>query len=312
MMWKSNTSFLAEVPVQFAWDSTSIGTFKRCPKLYYWTMVLGLQSSQESVHLKFGLVYHKALETFDHFRSRGATWEEARLAAIRCCLEETWDATLNRPWQSFDPNKNRRTLVRTVVWYLEQFREDSITTIQLANGKPAVELSFRFEIDRKTLDGSRNLLCGHFDRFGIFCDQPYVIDRKTTKHALNDQYFAGYTPHNQFSLYTFAGQHVYKVPVKGVIVDAAQILVNSSVFARREVCRTEAELEEWYKDLGMFLDFAESCAVENHWPKNENACGDFGGCSFRELCSVAPNLAKHLTGKWKRRAWDPLVARGDI
>ena len=36
--------------VQWAWDSTSLGTFKDCPRKYFYTLVMGYRARGESVH----------------------------------------------------------------------------------------------------------------------------------------------------------------------------------------------------------------------------------------------------------------------
>src|SRR5690606_32074132 len=155
---ENNSAFSKEIPfLQIGWDSTSLGLLKECPRKYYYNMVLGRQSRGDNVHLTFGGHYHKALEIYDHMKSAGADHEEATDYALRYCLEATTErigatdenpkGTGWRPWVSDDSNKNRFTLTRSVLWYLEHFRDDPLKTIQLANGKPAVELSFRFEID---------------------------------------------------------------------------------------------------------------------------------------------------------------------
>ena len=47
------------------------------------------------------------------------------------------------PMEFEDTIKTRFTLLRSVVWYLEQFENDPCETVILADGRPAVELSFR-------------------------------------------------------------------------------------------------------------------------------------------------------------------------
>ena len=113
---QGNSSFSKSVPnLQIAWDSTSLGLFKECPRKYYYTMVLGRVTHGDNVHLVFGAHYHKALEIYDHARSMGADHEEGQRAAVLYCLQATrvelpggkW-----RPWDAGDPNKNRFTLTR--------------------------------------------------------------------------------------------------------------------------------------------------------------------------------------------------------
>jgi len=325
--FQHNSSFHPEVPMlQIGWDSTSLGEFKLCPRKYFYTIILGYAPRGESVHLTFGLHYHSSLEAYDHAKSAGANHAEALRAAIRHAAKVTWNEKLGRPWLSDDSYKNRETLIRTIVWYLDQFREDPLNTVQLANGRPAVELSFRFETSYTAPGGLPYLLSGHLDRLGTLDGTPYVLDRKTTKSALSARYFEEYSPDNQFTLYSLAGRVVYNTDVKGIIVDAAQIGANFSRFQREFVYRTQAQLDEWYHDLGYWLEQAERMAleidaqpVENPleaafaYPMNDKACRLYGGCPFRSICAKSPeSRARWLKADFVSRRWDPLVARGDV
>jgi hypothetical protein len=300
-------------PLQVAWDSTSMGALKTCPRLYYYSVVLGFEPRDRSVHLTFGLLYHAALERYDHARAQGLDHEEGTRTAVRYAMWETWDAAKGRPWDSGDSYKNRYTLVRTIVWYLAKFEHDPMRTHILANGKPAVELSFRVELDYARPDGDPYLLCGHLDKLAWLGDDLYIADKKTTKSELGDRYFSSYNPDNQFSTYTFGSQIAYNQTVKGLIVDAARVLVNSSEFMRAPVMRPLGSLEEWYKDFGIYLKHAEEYAAAKHWPMNDKACGNYGGCPFRGICSKAPSVKEEwLQVSYNRRTWDPLKVRGDI
>lgn len=320
MNYQGNSSFSNDNPMlQVAWDSTSLGYLKECPRKYYYMMVLGRQPREESVHLTFGLHYHKALEIYDHARSQGLPHDEAQLAAVKYCYEATvvrlgtagkaW-----RPWISDDPNKNRFTLMRSVVWYLEQFANDPLATIQLSNGKPAVELSFRFETDIPIPYQSGNfMLCGHIDRLVEMDGQTFFLDRKTTKHTLTSDTFAKFTPDNQMSLYDFSSSVVWKVPVKGGILDAAQVGATFSRFSRGFLPRTAGSRAEWYRDLGYWLAQAAGFADAGYWPMNDKSCGNYGGCPFRTLCSKSPEVRDQwLNALTVARLWDPLSVRGDV
>lgn len=292
-----------------------MGTLKECPRKYYYTIINGYIPRAESVHLKFGLIYHAALERYDHAKAGGASHEQAFLVAVRYAMTATWDKALKKPWFSGDPNKNRLTLVRTIVWYLEQFADDPAETVILANGKPAVELSFRFNTDYHSPHGEPFLICGHLDRVATFAGDRYVFDRKTTKWQLNEKFFAQFNPNNQMSTYTFAGKVVYSLPIKGVMIDGAQILVESSRFHREPVLRTDAQLDEWYQELGMYLTYATEYAEAGYWPMNDKSCGNYGGCPFIPICSKDPSVRLRWlndTTKFDRRIWDPLIARGDV
>lgn len=318
----SNSSFSRQVPgLQLAVDSTSLGAYKTCPRFYYYSIMLGFQPKQESVHLTFGLLMHGSVERYHHGKAAGSSHADAMDQALSWALVQTWDKALQRPWTSGDSYKNRWTLIRTLVWYLDKYGDnDALQTVTLANGKPAVELSFSFDSGYSSrATGESFLFCGHLDRLATLNDVPYVPDLKTTKSELNKRYWASHDPSNQFGMYNLAGQVVWNLPTKGIIVDGIQVLVGSSRFERHLITKDEAQSNEWYRAAGQWLVQWDSAGGEAEkwgeqaYPMNETACTKYGGCEFQEICSRSPAAREQwlLTG-FKRRVWDPLLRRGDI
>lgn len=325
-MTESLSPFLPGTRIQFAWDSTSLGWLKTCPRLYQYSMIEQWRSRGNSVHLDFGLWYHSALELYDKQRSLGAEHEDALREVVSQCLEWTWirfddngKLPEGKPWDSGHNLKTRETLVRSVIWYIEQFADDSCTTVQLASGKPAVELSFKLEMDWGPSQGGNYVpsasaqpyvLSGHLDRVVQFQGAYYVMDRKTSSTTIGSYYFDQYDPDNQMSLYSMAARVIYNAPVRGVIIDAAQIAVGFSRFTRGFTFRTEAQIEEWLGETKHWLALAEHYATVGHWPMNDKSCHQYGGCVFRKVCSKSPEVRqKFLETDFLKKEWNPLVPR---
>lgn len=309
--------FIGESRVQYAWDSTSLGWLKECPRKYFYHMIEGWRSKGESVHLEFGILYHEALDAYEKHRALGCTHDNAVHLVVGGLLSATWRE--GQPWRaakdlSSDDKtslKSRENLIRTVVWYLDKFRNDPAKTkISSATGKPMVELHFQFELGIGIDLSHPYVLCGYLDRVVDFQDQPFVMDRKTTTSTLGSYYFEQYDPDNQMTLYTVASQIAFKTPVKGVIVDAAQIAVGFSRFVRSFVYKTPDQIDEWMKDLSYWLRQTLWFADKNHWPQNDKSCHKYGGCTFREICSKSPSVRdKFLESNFQRVPWNPLVPR---
>lgn len=322
-----DSPFLPGSHVQYAWDSTSLGYLKRCPRLYYYHMIEGWQPKEESIHLRFGIEYHKALEEYDRLKYKGLTHNDAMHSLVKDLLMRTGD------FDSDLPHKNRNTLVRTVIWYLEQFQHDTTKVYILPDDTVGVEQSFRFQLDwgpkiqyrpvpERDWDGADEaeahnaaaqpyLLCGHLDRVVTFNDELFVMDRKTTKYTLGSYYFDNFDPDNQMSLYTLAGQILFNTAIRGVIIDAAQVAVGFSAFQRGFTYRNADQIDEWVNDLHYWLQLAEEFAKANYWPMNDTACSMYGGCKFRKICSKSPQVReKFLAGDFvKGEPWNPLKVR---
>lgn len=292
--------------LQIAWDSTSLGSFKSCPRKYYYEIVLSYRSKLEAAPLKFGIIYHAALEAFDHCKVKGDHIGGVR-AAIKHVLTECWDAETQTYWEAaLDNTRSTWTLLRSVIWYCDQYEEDNLSVIQLATGKAAVELSFSFDSGYE-LDGEPIHLCGHLDRLVTLGEQTYISDRKTTKTTLGDRYYQQFHVDNQMSLYSMAGKIVYDTPVAGVIIDACQVGVTFSRFGRAITRRSRPILEEWHKDLGFWLNRAKESVQAEYWPMNDKACFL---CDFKEVCASPPGLRKQkLDTNFHKMIWDPLNRR---
>jgi hypothetical protein len=296
---------------QLAWDSTSLGALKRCPRYYEYNIIEGYVGRMESVHLRWGSEYNNALVTYNKARAKGKSKDDALLETIRYALTHTWDDTLGRPWTSDEPTKTRETLIRTIIWYLDKFDEDPLETLVLANGEAAVELPFRIHIDYEShLTGESYLLCGYLDRKVEFNGGAWITDWKTTKYAVDEKYFKRYSPDNQVSQYSFAGTIIGPEETKGVIIDAVQLGVTFSRFQRGQIGRTRAQLEEWLRDSVHFIRQNEGYISDNYWPQNDTSCEKYGGCPYREICAASPEVRPRLLdGLFYRRSWDPLVTR---
>lgn len=292
--------FIQNTNVQFAWDSTSLGYLKTCPRLYYYHMIEGWQSREESVHLRFGIELHKAMQNYDQERAAGIKHDDALHDVVRELLISCKD------WDPDHKTKRPFNLLRAVIWYLDQFQNDAAKTYIRSDGKPAVEQSFRFELEW----GPPYLLCGHLDKVVDFNGDLFVKDYKTTYSF----YGKVWEPDNQMTLYSLASKIILDAPIRGVMIDMFKITENGAEFKRELTYRTEDQLKEWLADLRYWLTLAEQYALGNYWPMNDTACDKYGGCKFREICSKSPSVReKFLEASFIKlpedERWNPLRTR---
>lgn len=316
-----NGAFSKQIPgLQLVVDQTSIGLFKECPRKYYYRMIEGWVPRYQNVHLIFGTLIHEGCEKYELAKAAGADHQQALRIAVKYVMNATWDYATGKPWNSEHKEKNRYTLVRTLVWYLDTYGErDRMVTVILNNGKPAIELTFQFNPhDFETgepltaLTGEEIQFAGHLDRMVDFEGGRYVSDRKTTQSNLGSAYFAQYTPNNQFSMYALAGRWYYDIDVEGVVCDVAQVKITFTRFERQTIYRTLPQLREWYADTKYWLALMGASAERNRWPQNDTACHHYGGCPYRPVCSRTPSARDTwLKLDYVQSQWDPSVARGD-
>jgi PD-(D/E)XK nuclease superfamily len=298
--------------LQLAWDSSSLSILKECPRKYQLSIIKGYAARLENAHLTWGRVYHSSLELYDRLRAKGWDFESSEREALKHSLIATWDFDLNRPWNSDINTKTRETLARSVVWYLETFKDDPVETVILSNGNAAVEVSFRFDPQIATrTTGEHFLICGHLDKLGRFERRVYILDRKSTKNQLSEDFFLQFNPHTQMSTYDIGGSFIFREePIEGIIIDAVQTGVGFSRYQRGFTHRTEDLRAEWLRTTEYWLLTAEYLARkygEDDWPTNDSACF---GCQFRRVCAENPKMRQQVldTG-FVKRDWNPLVSR---
>jgi hypothetical protein len=289
---------------QFAWDQTSIKLAEECPYKYKLIMLEGWRSRGSNVHLLFGGVYASALEHFHKYRAEGIDFDEALIAVVREALQATWID--NQPWQSDHNTKTRENLIRTIVWYFEHFRDDPCQTVILSNGVAAVEHTFQLPVDNGII------FTGHLDRLVDYSNNIYIQDQKTTATTITPRYFLSYNPDSQIAgMYPFAGRAIFHLPVKGVMVDAAQIAVGFSRFERGFIFTDDGSLNEWYDDTMELIERTREMTRNNHFPRNRSSCNKYAGCQFRNVCSHSPAVRdQFLKADFEQGTrWDPLEAR---
>ena len=315
--------FLPGTNIQYAWDSTSLGNLKRCPRLYQYINLEGYEEKDESIHLRFGIEVHASYANYEIARAEGMTHDEALSETVYYLLQRMADWDPDRESKA-GRKKNPETLLRTVIQYLDAHEHDEAKTLLWRDGTPAVEQSFRFELDWGP-DTARNekghwtpdqpyVLCGHLDKIVEYQGEKFVMDHKTTTRQLYQSYFDQYEPDNQMTLYTLASKVVLNSPVRGVIINAAEIGVGYSRFARGITYRTPDQLEEWLDDLKTILREAEQYARDGRWPMRDTSCDKYGGCKFREVCSQSPKSRQRFLNAGfnklpENERWNPLRTR---
>jgi len=298
--------------LQIAWDSTTYRTFLECPRKYQYAHISGWRSTRDAPALSFGILMHKAVETYHVLKAAGATEKIALRQVVKFCMRD--GLVLNQIAGRMDKPDNARTrsaLVRAALWYLFTHQDDVAKTYILANGKPATELSFRVSLDLMSPDGIPYIWCGHIDRVIEMDGALMPSDLKTTAYALSDRWFEQFSPNIQMSGYLFACKIILpSVPINKILIDGVELKVNFNRYMRAFTSRTPAQMEEWLFNIHTHIRHAEVYATERYWPMNEQSCDKYGGCVFRRVCSRDPASRKTwLEADFKIDKWNPLESR---
>ena len=322
--------------LRWAWDATALDATV-CWRKYDYAIQQGWRLRNESMALEWGRALHEALAVYDKMRAdqhlKGTenvpveSWEGGGLgwaAAVREAARHALE--VSKDWKEPGPDaprklktRTRATLFRSVVWYCDHYGpDDPIKNLMLGDPPvPAVETSFRLPLPRQVPDGSRHyVLCGYFD--GLIEGLPgglaghAVRERKTTGSTLGSYYFDGFAPNTQISTYVLASRAVIpESSSRQVLLDVIQVAQTFSRFQRRPLARTPAQSEEFLSDIMAKIREAEEHWKRGYWPKDESACGLYGGCPYRRICSKDPSVREaFLKGDYvKQGPWNPLAER---
>jgi hypothetical protein len=304
-----------------------------CGRRYLYSIIQGWQSKSPdtSVALAFGLLIHAGIEQYHRLRAAKQNYDDAVHGALQhvLSLEEAGHRLIDslpvdediaqlkqeeaedEESDGFDlRNSKIRTryhLLRALVWYFEQYRQDALQVVILQSGAAAVEHSFRVPTGEALADGTPLLLSGHLDKLVEFNGELFVSDIKTTK-SLTRTWRASFDLSHQMTGYTTGGKIALHKPVKGVWIDAIQLQVGGVKFARFTTSRSESQVQEFLADLKYYADLAESWYLNQRYPMNTSACFL---CQYKEVCRQPPEFrAAYLKTYFVQKpAWNPLKSR---
>jgi hypothetical protein len=315
--FKVNSSFSGKTKfLQIYWDATSLTALKKCPRLYQYQIIEGWQPKTQADPLRFGILYHEAMKIYAYAILETENHDESLLIVLEFLLKNSVDYSTDEDgirickiWEADKDNRSRYSLCRAVIWYLELNKERDATTVILNNGKPAVELSFKFDSEL-AFNGESFMLCGHIDKLLQFGKDVYVEDYKTTNAALTSKFFDQFSPDNQMSLYSIAGKVITNENMAGVIINGIQLGVHYNRYERGFANRSEAQLDEWMCDFQHWLKQAITYAKNEYWPMNDTRCNEYGGCKYKSICKKDPSVREiFLKGDFKREYWNPTKDR---
>lgn len=265
---------------QYTWSAHDLDTLMRCAKLYRLKVLEGWRSKSFGAATSWGRAVHYSIEVLDTFLFGGASKDDALDAAIVALVKEYGEELSS----SDDNARNLETAIRATVWRADGFWDNQLKTATMPDGSPALEVEF--EVPIPGMDGHR--FRGRLDKVGEMDGELYLVDLKTTKAQLTKRFFNYYFPNNQIMAYLWVGRKILELPIAGFIIDGIQTGVNFTRFGRHLVTVTPAQIDEWEMSMLQALNLTVKQHEAGHFPVNFASCGNMGGCSFIDVCSIPP------------------------
>lgn len=306
------TEIVAELPLNI--DSTMISCFRSCPRKFYHEFVLGLRPAAVSIDLHAGACFATAIETIRKMvHQDGVPLEVAGPRAYGMFLNE---------WGDFQARKETpKTPDRVWEAVEDYFRTYGPKTDHL-QPQPGAASSFEFtfgiplephgpEWDDQSAPGfpthpSGNpfIYSGRFDMLGVLYGAKLAICDEKTTTSIGASWSENWDLRSQFLGYCWAcqqsGLDVDTVVVRGVGILKTKISQAEAIkqYPRFLVAR-------WYEQVRRDLWRIRRSWDEGYWDFNlADACTQYGGCSFKDLCTS--EHPENWYNNFVVRRWNPL------
>ena len=269
---------------QLIWDASSLDDAFKCLHYYQVRDLARWQPQKKATSASFGTLLHSCLETYD--RALLASTRESHGDRVAEATEQALQEALVRGLElkeSIDSARTKETLVRAVVWYAEQFKNDPYETATLPDGTAAVETRFELPF----LDTGLRI-SGRIDRLVHYRGDLYVVDRKSTKKSLNISYLNEFTGAVQTYTYYWAAMQMGMKP-RGLLYEHCQTMVSGCRWHRQTVELFPANITEYEADMTDLIRRVEIAHETGVWPRNRASCNNYGGCALREICNALPS-----------------------
>ncbi len=276
------------------WDYTAISTFLNCRKEFYFFMVKHLRPKEASVHLRFGLAVHDAL---DELYSKGL--EEALKVFGETYVDEG-DHDI----------KTMANGLKLIEWYAKVYANEPFKVI----GKP--ESGFVFPIG-DIMWGGRMDLPVEWD------GELWIVEHKTCSR-LDANYFKQFDLDMQITSYILAAEEYLGRKCMGCIVNALEPwkpLVRPTSrsktpeqhFARAPINRSKRLKDLFKVNMQRHVLDIKWCVDNNEWAEchKRDVCRRYNSnCPYKKLCMYGED-ERFIQQDFKVEVWNPYEEVGN-
>jgi hypothetical protein len=276
-------------------DSTKIGTFKMCPRRYFYEYVLHWRAQEPNIHLEFGVAWHLAKE----FLFLDGSYNQAAALKAYTLFEAHYRKFFGPQDDKNRAPKDPGTCMAALLNYCEQYRDINRNFEVLHTEvfgsfiiEPAPGLIFRIchKIDAVIMDKADNLI--------------WVYDHKTASKLMSSWHMQ-WNLSTQMGTYINAVSSVYgKERVGGAKIDATFLYKSKPAeHIRTPVKREEDSMQKWLWTMLHYIQLLnwnhkqlETCSPEDNilmaFPENEKSCTMYGTCPYMDFCVAWANPLK--------------------
>lgn len=292
-----------------------MGSFKSCPRQFYYQYMRHLRGPELSVHLVAGAAFADGIESVRLllWGDSPPSFEDAIYAGQIAAIKTYGD---------YDPPEGNHKTLGAVLLGIEAYflhhgvHDDPIQPYMAkdANGvtRPGAEFTFAMPTGIPHPETGEDILyVGRFDMFGErkvgSSKSLFIVDEKTTTQ-LGPQWAKQWDLRSQFTGYCWAAQE-FGYPVSGAVVRGISFLKRDFGFADVITYRAAHEINAWKHAMRKYIlrliDCWETMDFEQQF---DSACTAYSGCPYNILCKTqVPE--KWIEPNFVVRPWDPMAVK---
>lgn len=266
-------------------NSSSLDVIATCKRKAYYLIERGIRSKTISKPQLFGTAIHKALEVWY------TTKDETK--AIHAFTQIAEPLGVEHEKDKRHPNNGIKILRN----YFETYKDDPYEILSDSKGL-MVERDFEFEVYRNDKERLSIWLFGRIDCVMKNKDtnEVYVVDHKTTS-SLGVEFFQRINPNFQYTTYLLAAQKCLNLDTDRFLVNGIQVAKTKWDLARQFTNRDEGDFKELIDAYVQATKDYLACRKTENWPMTApSPCTMWGGCQYREICSVPRDLREEMIG----------------
>lgn len=296
-------------------NSSSLSLLQTCARKSFYTLKEGWRAKSGSPPLIFGSAIHKGLEVFynqprgerelpPNFADHAEVMAHGHAAPEKHFLYDAVQAfiTAAEPLKAL-PDTDKRSLA-SGIWLLTHYFKTYINDVyEIARDDqgPITERTF-----------STPLIEDKFTRIELFGTIDFVLkntatgellpgDHKTSSQMGND-FLNRIKPNHQYTGYIIGAQRVLGLECEKFLINGIQVKPRPvtarggpPTFTRQITVRNEQDIAEFQDAVDWCVKSYLAWEASNIWPiGNVDACSQWGGCSYLEVCSAPNSLRNNI------------------
>lgn len=286
-------------------DSTMLSTYKSCRFKFFLEYVLNYKPKEDSVHLHAGAAFATALEAArDAFYVQGKSAPDAEALGLEGLLRHYGDFQCPA-----DSAKSAERMAGALEFYFDSYPlgADGAEPITLPGGKRGIEISCAEPLPvTHPVTGDPLLYCGRLDMAAKYAQGIFVEDDKTTS-ALGATWSRQWDLRSQFTGYCWLLWKAAGVKPNGVLVRGIAILKTKYTTEQAITYRHDWQIEEWFNSTIATIEEMKRDWAAGYWRQAlDQACNDYGGCHFRNVC-LSADKRPWLEQYYERKLWNPIT-----